>query len=245
MNLFNLKNKTIVIVGAGRGLGLELSNYLIKQGAKIIGIDQKFNSNNFSKKFIIDLNKITSLKKKIEIVTKKLKIIDGLVFCAGITKPNKKFNSFDVFKFNEVFRVNLQSAYIVNYVVANHMLKKKIKGSIINFTSIGAHQAFPENPYYTSSKGALRHLTKSFAYDYGPKNIRFNNIVPGYFKTPMNKKTLSSKKKITERSNRNLLLRWGKPLEICGGVHFLLSDASSYITATDLVIDGGWLTKGI
>ena len=110
MNLFNLKNKTIIIVGAGRGLGLELSNYLFKQGANIVGIDKKFNSNNFSKKFILDLSKTTSLKKKIEIVTKKLKVIDGLVFCAGVTKPNKKFNSYDSFKFNEVFRVNLQSA---------------------------------------------------------------------------------------------------------------------------------------
>ena len=61
----------------------------------------------------------------------------------------------------------------------------------------------------------------------------------------MNKKTLSSKNKIKERSKRNLLLRWGDPSEICGAVHFLLSNASSYVTASDLVVDGGWLNKGI
>ena len=249
MNLFDIKNKVFIVAGAGRGLGLQLSKYLSHQNALVIGIDKIFSSEKdsrfFFKKYKLDLGDKKKLKKNFTKIIEKNKKIDGLVFCAGITDPNDKYDSFSEAKLEKVFNVNVQSAYVLNYLVANFMIKKKIKGSIINFTSIGAHQAFPKNPYYCTSKGALKQLTKSFAYDYGSKGIRFNNLVPGYFKTPMNKKTLSLKSKVKERSKRNLLLRWGDPSEICGAVHFLLSNASSYVTASDLVIDGGWLNKGI
>ena len=125
------------------------------------------------------------------------------------------------------------------------MIKNKIKGSIINFTSIGAEEGFANNPAYGASKGGLKILTKSLASEWGRFNIRVNNIVPGYTNTPMNKKSWKSNEQKKIRSERTILNRWAQPDEMVGPTIFLLSSASSYVTGTDIVVDGGWTTKGI
>ena len=129
--------------------------------------------------------------------------------------------------------------------MGNAMIKSKTKGSIINFTSIGAEQGFPNNPAYAASKGAVKQLSKALAVEWGQYGIRVNNIVPGYTTTPMNKKSWDDKKLRKTRSNQTILNRWAKPEEMVGPSMFLASDASSYVTGTDLIVDGGWLVKGI
>ena len=125
------------------------------------------------------------------------------------------------------------------------MIKSKTKGSIINYTSIGAEQGFPNNPAYAASKGAVKQLSKALAVEWGQYGIRVNNIVPGYTATPMNIKSWNDKKLRKMRSEQTVLKRWAKPEEMVGPTIFLASDASSYITGIDLVVDGGWLAKGI
>ena len=125
------------------------------------------------------------------------------------------------------------------------MIKSKIKGSIINITSMGAEQGFPNNPAYQASKGGVKQLTKALAVDWGQYGIRVNNIVPGYTNTPMNKISWNNKKLRKARADNTLLKRWAKPEEMVGPSMFLASDASSYVTGTDLIVDGGWLVKGI
>ena len=131
----------------------------------------------------------------------------------------------------------------MNYV--RNMVKKKIKGSIINVTSIGAKIGFPNNPAYTASKGAVSNMTKSMAVDLGTFGIRVNNLEPGYTKTKMNQKSWSNKKQNKLRANRTMLLRWALPREYVGPAIFLASQASSYVTGSDLVVDGGWINKGL
>ena len=118
-------------------------------------------------------------------------------------------------------------------------------GSIINVTSIGAMFGFPENPAYISSKTGLSGLTRSLAYDYADLGIRVNNLVPGYFKTDMTKKSFDDPSKRKERERSTLLNRWGNPKELVGPAIFLASNASSYVTGTDLIVDGGWSIKGL
>ncbi|MDB4193840.1 SDR family oxidoreductase, partial [Candidatus Pelagibacter sp.] len=122
---------------------------------------------------------------------------------------------------------------------------KKNGGTIVNITSVNSELGFSNNPGYVSSKGGLKMLTKSFCMDYTKYNIRINNIGPGYIKTDMTKKKSMDKKQRKERLNRILMKRYGEPHELFGGVLFLLTDASSYITGQDLYIDGGLLSKGI
>ena len=88
-------------------------------------------------------------------------------------------------------------------------------------------------------------LTKSFAVDYADYGIRFNNVGPGYFLTPMSKKNYLNKAKRLERKKRIPLGRYGEPKEINGIITYLLTEASSYVTGQDFYVDGGFLAKGI
>ena len=125
------------------------------------------------------------------------------------------------------------------------MIKQRRGGSIINVTSIGAVQGFPNNPAYVATKGAVRQLTRGLAYDWGKYNIRVNNLAPGYTHTPMNQKSWDDPALRAERAGRTFLGRWAEPEDMVGPVVFLASDASRYVTGTDLYVDGGWNAKGI
>jgi gluconate 5-dehydrogenase len=118
-------------------------------------------------------------------------------------------------------------------------------GSIINVTSIGAVQGFPGNPGYVASKGGLRLLTKALALDLADKNIRVNNLAPGYIHTAMTDKSFNDPQRHQERLARMMLKRWGKPDDLIGAAIFLASEASAYVTGQDIFVDGGWTAKGL
>jgi NAD(P)-dependent dehydrogenase (short-subunit alcohol dehydrogenase family) len=101
------------------------------------------------------------------------------------------------------------------------------------------------NPAYAASKGGVRILTKALALDYAPKKIRVNNIVPGYIHTAMTEKSYSDKTLSDERIDRMMIQRWGKTEDLIGAAIYLASGASSYVTGTDLIVDGGWTAKGL
>ena len=88
-------------------------------------------------------------------------------------------------------------------------------------------------------------MSKSLANDWGKFGININTIVPGYFATEMNKASWSNRLKKKERSQKTLLNRWGNPSEIVGPVVFLSCEASSYVTGSEIIVDGGWLAKGL
>ncbi len=164
-----------------------------------------------------------------------------MVNAAGITlKSDDSSDKFDVF--NKTLNVNLTSVYQCCELASNFM---KNGGSIINITSIGSMLGFPSNPSYVASKGGVRMLTKALAEDFSSRGIRVNNIVPGYILTDMTKSSFNDKKLNRERVDRMMIKRWGDVKDISGAAVFLASGASSYVTGIDLVVDGGWTSKGI
>lgn len=244
INKTNFKDKTILITGSSSGIGEELVKFFDKISKKVICLDiknQKYKSTNIQY-HRIDLSnsyKLNSFyKKKLDNY-----VIDVLINCAGYTKSNNttQYNFNDWVK---TMNVNLNSIFILSKLVSINMIKNNISGSIINISSIGGYRGFPNNPAYTASKAALSNLTKSMAIDLGEFNIRVNNLVPGYTKTPMNKKSLLNKKEFKNRASRTMLGRWGETKEFIGPAFFLASGMSSYVTGSDLVVDGGWLGKG-
>jgi 2-deoxy-D-gluconate 3-dehydrogenase len=118
-------------------------------------------------------------------------------------------------------------------------------GSIVNVTSLGAHQGFPQNPSYQASKAALRQLTRAMALDFGDFGVRVNSLCPGYIETAMTSTSHDDAGARAARAERTILGRWGRPDDLVGPCRFLLSDASSYVTGIDLPVDGGWLAKGL
>ena len=227
----------IVLTGATSGIGSSLGNYLTEKCHKVIGLARRTNIENNFKIIKCDISKFKNLKK----ILNKIKKVDCLINNAGITRPNIKN---EIKNFEQIIQTNLNGAYYLSYLLKKK-LSKSDKASIINISSISAHQGALGNPGYVSSKSAILGLTRALANDYGSKNIRVNSISLGYFKTPMTLKSYKSKK-IREKINSKMIIsRWGEPKDLFGLVEYLISENSSYITGQDFVVDGGWLAKGL
>ena len=137
---------------------------------------------------------------------------------------------------------NLLGNYYCCDSVASFM---KSESSIINITSIASNLGFPNNPGYQDSKGGLVALTRALAYDLDEKNIQVNSIVPGYIRTEMTKESFNDARLKKERENRMLLKRWGECSDLVGAAIYLASRASSYVTGSEIFVDGGWSIKGL
>ena len=226
MELFSLKNKTVIVTGASGGIGSAIASGLESAGASILRVDLPE----------FDVTKNSDL----DTLVSQLSSIDGLVNCAGITRVNNLFEYTEE-DWDATYRVNLKAPYELSKRCAAKM--RQSGGSIINITSLNAELAFPDNPAYVATKGGLKQLTKSLARDLGKYQIRVNNIGPGYIRTNMTKFGWANNRDLIK--NKTVLDRWGTPEDLVGAAIFLLSDASLYITGQDLYVDGGFLTKGL
>ena len=127
-------------------------------------------------------------------------------------------------------------------IFSKSLIKKKLKGSIVNIASIVGENGFSELSAYGATKGALISLTKSFATEFAKMNIRANCVSPGFTKTSFYKKFRTKKKLYNWTISRIPMSRWGNPDEIANMICFLLSDKSEYINGENINIDGGWLS---
>lgn len=240
-NSFDISNRIIVITGANKGNGLALASGLKNIGAKIIRIDLSFDGHINSDDIEFDLSNLSEIKNIVNQIYKKHGRIDGLINNAGISVAS--INPYDDNKsYAKTLAVNLHAAFEMCSAICPIMSKQN-SGSIINITSLGAELAFANNPAYQVSKAGLRQLTKAIAKDWGPSGVRANNICPGYIKTSMTSKSFEDKALHDQRKNHTLLKRWGVSSDLVGPAIFLLSDASSYITGSDIYVDGGWLSN--
>jgi NAD(P)-dependent dehydrogenase (short-subunit alcohol dehydrogenase family) len=242
-NLFSVKDKVIIVTGSNRGNGFAIAEGLSKAGAIVIRVDLFFNTylDTHDIEFdLIHINKISSLIKRIYLNYGR---IDALVNNAGVSISS--FNSYnDKETYEKTLTVNLHAAFELCCEVCPLMADKN-SGSIVNITSLGAELGFPDNPSYQISKAGLKQLTKAIARDWGVKNIRANNICPGYIKTSMTKKSFEDIELNMNRQSRMIIKRWGESADLIGPLIFLISDASKYITGTDIYVDGGWTANGI
>jgi len=166
---------------------------------------------------------------------KKFGRIDILVNNAGIYKTSPSLNVSEE-EWEKTIHVNLKGVFLCSREALKHM---KRGGSIVNISSIAAMLGFPQAAAYCASKGGVRSLTKSLAAEFGNKGIRINSIHPGVIDTPMTKGLKNSKMEKTMLI-KVPLGRIGKPIDIAKAVVFLSSDAASYITGEELIVDGGW-----
>ena len=239
--MFDIRGKNIIITGSGKGIGLQLANGISEQGANVIRIDKNFKKKNKNFcDFKFNLENLEKISKLVKTIHKKFYRIDGLINNAGVTFHN----SFSIQKVYKTININLISSFELTKKICPIMAKNKF-GSIINITSLGADFGFSDNPSYQMSKAGLKQLTKSIAMDWGKKGIRCNNIKPGYIESGMTKKSKKKGSSYKKRLERMIIPRWGLPADIVGAAIFLMSNESSYITGTDIVVDGGWSIKGI
>ena len=246
----NFSGRTALITGGSGGIGLSIVKKLIKNKIKVIILDintpsKKILLNKFVEFIKIDLSDYKNLQLCLTELKKKYKKIEYVINAAGVLWFDKdvSLEKIEINTWDKVFSINLNSIVIVLQSILPQMKKNKF-GSIVHISSIDALSGDnkPQDAY-GSSKAALLRLSKSISIQFASKNIRSNSILPGPIETPMQerwKKNPQSKKNL---SNVIPLRRVGKPVDIANSTMFLLSDESSFITGTELIVDGGLRAK--
>ena len=252
MNLkkINLKNKTALVTGAGKGIGKACAIALAEAGADLIIISRtQKDLNNVSRiikkfksrcsAFVCDVTNYAHIKN----IINKQKKIDILVNNAGTNIP-EHFTKIKKKNFEYLVKVNTMATFHVAQLCAIKMLetknRKKIGGSIINMSSQMGHVGGPIRSVYNMTKFGLEGLTKGMAIDLAKNNIRVNTICPTFVDTPMTKRFFKNKNFKREVLNKIPLGRIAKVSDIATAVAFLASNSSSMITGTSILIDGGW-----
>ena len=142
--------------------------------------------------------------------------------------------------FDEVMDVNLRGAYFLTQTVAKALIKAKKPGSLINISSQMGHVGGVDRAVYAASKHAVEGFTKAMAIEWGSHEIRVNTICPTFIRTPLTQSTFDNPDRKKWIEDKIKLGRVGEVEDVMGAVVFLASDASSMITGTALMIDGGW-----
>jgi len=247
----SFKGKSAVITGACGGMGIECVKKLNIAGLKVLMLDLKSPPANFIKKYKkvefkkIDVTNFDELKKIINKFYLKNKSIDYLINTTGVLWFDKDVSAtqinFDVW--DKVFEINLKSmTYLSNLIIPK--MKKKKFGSMVHISSIDALSG-DDKPQdaYGASKAAMIRLSKSLAIQFASYNIRSNIILPGPIETPMQDRWKKNPKVKKLLSKMIPLQRIGKPKDIANTILFLLSDEGSYITGTEITVDGGLTAK--
>ena len=246
----NLKNKYALVTGAGKGLGRACSIALAEAGAIIIALSRTSTDLDKLEKEIkrikgkiikvhCDVMDYDDLKQKIE----KIKIIDVLVNNAGtnIPEPIEKIKQQSM---NYLVDLNLKDAFNVAQLVVKKMLKnKKRPGSIINISSQLGHVGMSGRNVYNMTKFGIEGLTKGMGVELAKKNIRVNSVAPTFVATPMVKKFFKNKKFKKLALGNIPMGKLASESDIATSVCFLASSASSMITGTSIIIDGGWTAQ--
>lgn len=222
----------IVITGSGKGIGAYLFDNL-KRTHNVIGISR---SKGKRTTYQADVSNKEEIKKTFS----KIKSIDILINNASVSDSYKDY----LLNFDKTISINLNGTFYCSHFSLSKLKKSKVK-KIINISSINAHVALPDNPGYIASKGGINALTRSLALDYGKYKIKVNSLSLGYIKTGMSKKSYINKNTRKQRAENTILKKWGSENDVLNVVNFLISKSSDYITGTDMIIDGGWIAKGL
>ncbi len=242
---FSVADAVIVVSGAGRGIGAAIAGGLAAADAHVHGIDVRFESGALPYRTTpCDVTDDGALRALVDAVMREHGRIDGLVNAAGISLPPAA--SYERNTFLETLAVNTLAPLRLGRMAAEAMRAPAARGgSIVNVTSLGAHLGFPDNPAYQASKAAVAQLTRAMAVDFGPWGVRVNSLCPGYVATAMTRASYEDPDANRARVARTVLGRWAQPDDLVGPCQFLLSSASAYVTGIELVVDGGWLAKGL
>lgn len=252
-----MKNKVIIITGAGMGLGYAAAKELASRGANLVLVDYNDKSLNEAKAeigkefpevkvvtIVADVSKEEAVKNYVEEAVKAFGRIDGLYNNAGIEGKQASITEYDVNIFKKVIDINLMGVYYgMRYVIP--VMQKQKFGRIVNVASVGGIRGVLNQMPYVASKHAVSGMTKNAALEYGKDGILTNAIAPGAILTPMVAEAFKQvnpdnpKAAETEYAQRNPTKRLGQPHEVAKLVAFLLSEDNGYVSGQTIAIDGG------
>ena len=263
-NLFSVKDQVVVITGGTGVLGKAIAAHLAEEGAKVVILGRKAEVGNAivneikakgGEAMFLVTNVLDEaiLEQNLKDILAAYGRVDALLNAAGGNMPGATIaptgNFFDlkVDEFQKVLNLNLTGTVLPTQVFLKPMVEQK-KGAIVNFSSMAAFRPMTRVCGYAAAKAGISNFTAFMANEVATKfgeGIRVNAIAPGFFLTEQNRTLLTNPDgSLTDRS-RTILAhtpfgRFGEPEDLYGTIHYLISDASSFVTGTIAIVDGGF-----
>ena len=263
-NLFDIKGNVTVITGGTGVLGRAIAKYLALNGAKVVILGRKEDVGNkiaadiraeggeceFMK---TDVLNVEVVRKNCEDILAKYGRVDTLLNAAGgnmpgaTIPPDKTIFDLQPDQFQTVLDLNLTGTVIPTQIFLEPMVKQG-KGAVINFSSMAAFRPMTRVAGYAAAKAGISNFTAYMATECAKKfgeGIRVNAIAPGFFLTEQNRTLLTNPEGSYTQRGQDVIRqtpfgRMGEPEELCGTIHYLMSDASKFVTGTVAVVDGGF-----
>lgn len=244
-----MDGKRALVTGAGRGLGLAAAAALAQAGAEVILTartmaeieavrDAIASGGGAAQAVQLDVTDLSAMQTCIA----ALPALDILVNNAGTNRP-APFLEVAASDFDHVMTINVRAAFFVAQAVARKIAEERRAGSIINISSQMGHVGGARRSVYCASKWAMEGFTKAAAIELGPLGVRVNTICPTFVETPMTRPFFADAVFLASVLENIKLGRLGQLEDIMGAIVFLASDASSLMTGSALMLDGGWTAE--
>ncbi len=245
-----LEGRAAIVTGAGRNIGEAVAETFAREGARVAVVDldpgrgtavaDRINETHPGAALAVrcDVSVPKDVQGMVAAVVDRLKSIDILVNNAAITDRKNVFD-LDEAEWDRVLRVTLTSVFLCAKYVGKQMAQQGRGGSIINMASTSGHRGRGNATAYTAAKGGVLNLTRSLAIQLAPHKIRVNSLTPNRIGSPVGEDRVRE-----GGSVNNLVGRNGVPLDVARAALFLASDDAEFITAADLLVDGGALATG-
>ncbi len=248
--MFSLNGKTAVVIGGGGHVCSALAEGFAAAGANVAIVDLRIEKATMiadKLKSSYGINSIglsADVTVKIELQTAINQVISqygGIEIAvngAGINSP-EPFLEIEEENWHKVVDSQLTATYLGCQVIGSHMVSRN-KGSIINISSASADPALSKAYAYSAAKAGIRNLTQNLGREWAKQGVRVNAIRPGFFPTDWNRKNFITKDRETAILNHTPMGRFGETHELIGAAVYLASDASNFVTGSELVVDGGF-----
>jgi 3alpha(or 20beta)-hydroxysteroid dehydrogenase len=237
-----LQNKVVLVTGAASGIGHAVTELFTKEGATVFAADIQAPKTPYAdgvEALTLDVTREGDWNAAVDAVMKKAGRLDVLVNNAGII-AYEPLHELDLAAWSRMIAVD-QTGVFLGMRAAVRAMRPRKSGSIINVSSIWGSAAVAGAHSYHAAKGAVRSMSKNAALTYVGDGIRVNSVHPGFIHTPLTDAQAADLNAAVIAATP--MKRGGQPIEIANGVLFLASDESSYVTGTELVIDGGYLAQ--
>ena len=253
-NLFSLKGKTAVVIGGTGELCGTMAVSLAQAGAEVVlvGRSQEKATQRLSqiqasggKGYFIaaDIMSRAGLRTLLSEVVVRSGQCDILINGAGVNAPTP-FLDIPEDEYDRIFAVNLKAVFLACQVFGKYFLDNGISASIINMGSMSGIIGLSRVFTYSMTKAAVHNLSRNLAREWATQDIRVNTLVPGFFPAEQNKKVLTPER-VDQIMGHTPMKRFGKAEELCGATLLLASNAGSFITGEEIIVDGGYAAMTI
>lgn len=237
-----LQRKVVLVTGAASGIGYAVSELFAKEGATVFASDIASPEKPYSEgieAITLDVTSEDDWETAVDSVIERTGRLDVLINNAGII-AYEPLDELDIKEWLRLIAVD-QTGVFLGMREAVRVMRRQKSGSIVNISSIWGSAAVAGAHSYHAAKGAVRNMSKNAALSYVADGIRVNSVHPGFIHTPLTDAQAPALNEVVIASTP--MKRGGKPIEVAYGCLFLASDEASYVTGTELVIDGGYLAQ--